>query len=252
MDKKIIIATLKMNPATKSDFLDLLAVYKESGSLQNIDFVVATPFIYLEEAIKNGFKVAAQNCFYEDLGPYTGEISALMLKNLGVKYVIVGHSERRAMGETDEMIGKKIKTVLRNGLIPILCIGETKEEKQGGKTKKILESQIKSALENWKSEIGNYQMVIAYEPVWSISTNTDGEIDTPENASKTLDLIKNILVDLKIKIEDWKFIYGGSVNQNNVQGFLKQNNIQGALVGGASLKKDEFANLLRIANSLNQ
>lgn len=251
MDKKIIIANLKMNPTNQSEFFELLAVYEKSKQLGNVDFVVAPPFIYIEQAVKNGFVVASQDCSYEDLGPHTGEVSPLMLKELGAKYVIIGHSERRAIGETDEMIKKKFIAVLRNGLTPILCIGETKEQKLLGQTEEILERQIGSVFENWKMEIKDCPVVIAYEPVWSISTNTDGQIDTPENASRTILFINKVLDGLALKGFNFMTIYGGSVNKNNIVGFLKMENIKGALVGGASLKKDEFATLLEVANSLN-
>lgn len=251
MEKKIIIANLKMNPVSKSDFFDLANSYQlEAKNLSNIELVMAASFIYLDDAIKTGCSIAAQDCFYEDFGPYTGEISPLMLKNLGVKYVIVGHSERRAMGETDEVVSKKIQAVLKNGLIPILCIGENKEEKQAGRIEEVLKTQISKAFHNISLSSSNGPIVIAYEPVWSISTNTIGEIDTPENASKMIELIKKIFGDLKLEIGNFKFIYGGSVNEQNAEDFIKQNNIQGVLVGGASLKKDEFAKILNIANSI--
>jgi len=249
MKQKLIIANLKMNPSTSEECLDLFNYYQKTAErLKNVDFVIAPPFIYLKDLIEKGAVAAAQDCFYEEAGAYTGEISTLMLKNVGVKYVILGHSERRQMGETDEMINKKLQAVLRNGLIPILCVGETKEERDSGKKEEVIRRQIIKAFNNFKLLTFNFELVIAYEPVWAIGT---GLACNPKEANKTHQFIQNILVsDLGFGISDFQIVYGGSVDSQNIGEFLKEPIIDGALVGGASLKKEEFAKILAIADSL--
>jgi len=243
-----------MNPVTEKECLDLFKHYQKTAKkLKSVEFVMAPPFVFLPAILKEKGMVAAQDCFYEDRGAYTGEISPLMLKEMGVKYVIVGHSERRRLGETDELISKKLQAVLRNALVPILCVGETKEEKEEGKTKEIIERQITNALENCKlparrslgvgGKIEN--LIIAYEPVWAIGT---GQADTPVEAGEVINFIGRIL-NSKFKIQNSKVIYGGSVDAANIGAFLEKTIIQGALVGGASLKKEEFARILEIADS---
>lgn len=245
--KRLVIANFKMNPATVAEASDLVQAYGEKAKeLEGVEFVAAPPFIFLSDAFKRGVTVAAQDCFYEDAGAYTGEISPLALKNLGAKYVIIGHSERRRMGETDEIIGKKLQAAWRSDLIPIFCVGETQVEKETGQKEAVLKRQIGQALGNLTSEIRNSQLVIAYEPVWAIGT---GLACDPDEASKTMEFIlaeiKKIITDVKLTI-----IYGGSVDANNIKGFLEKPNISGALVGGASLKKEEFAKILEIADSV--
>jgi len=243
MFKKLIIANFKMSPATEKECLDLFRHYQNTAKkLKNVEFVMAPPFVFLPAILKEKGMVAAQDCFYEDSGAYTGEISPLMLKNMGVKYIIVGHSERRQLGETDELISKKLQAVLRNALVPILCVGETKEEKEEGKTKEIIERQITNALENCKFKIKN--LIVAYEPVWAIGR---GLAENPDSASATMNFISSEIKKIISKAEI-TIIYGGSVDATNISGFLKKPIIGGALVGGASLKKEEFARVLEIAD----
>jgi triosephosphate isomerase len=245
--KKLVIANFKMNPVTVAEASYLAQIYGERvKELEGVEFVAAPPFIFLPDVFKRGIVVAAQDCFYEDAGAYTGEISPLALKNFGAQYVIIGHSERRKMGETDEIINKKLQAVWRNGLIPILCVGETQAEKETGQKETVLKKQISQALGNLALEIINSQLVIAYEPVWAIGT---GLACDPDGASKTMEFIlaeaKKIITNVEITM-----IYGGSVDANNIKGFLEKPNISGALVGGASLKKEEFVKILEIANSV--
>ena len=149
-EMKIIIANFKMNPSSEQEAENLFNYYhKKSIDLNNVEFIVAPPFLYLAKAKEFGLKVAAQNCFYEDRGAYTGEISPLMLKNLGIQYVILGHSERRKiLKEEEEMINRKLRAVLRNQLIPIVCVGETMEEREKGLTEYVIENQLASAFKN--------------------------------------------------------------------------------------------------------
>jgi len=254
MSKKLIIANFKMNPATEKECLDLFKHYQKTAKkLKNVQFVMAPPFVFLPAILKEKGMVAAQDCFYEDSGAYTGEISPLMLKNMGVKYVIVGHSERRQLGETDELISKKLQAVLRNALVPILCVGETREEKESGKKEEVIKRQISKAFSNFKfstfprPELGtkvNFKLVIAYEPVWAIGT---GLAENPDSASETMNFISSEIKKIISKAEI-TIIYGGSVDAANIGAFLEKTIIQGALVGGASLKKEEFARILEIAD----
>ena len=245
MSKKLIIANFKMNPATEKECLDLFKHYQKTAKkLKNVQFVMAPPFVFLPAILKEKGMVAAQDCFYEDSGAYTGEISPLMLKNMGVKYVIVGHSERRQLGETDELISKKLQAVLRNALVPILCVGETREEKESGKKEEVIKRQISKAFSNFKLLTLNFKLVIAYEPVWAIGT---GLAENPDSASETMNFISSEIKKI-ISKAGITIIYGGSVDAANIGAFLEKTIIQGALVGGASLKKEEFARILEIAD----
>lgn len=244
MDKKIIIFNWKMNLAD--------SVESDNGN-SNIEMVVCPPFTHIEKVKKLlplKIKLGAQNCFWENSGAYTGEISPTMLKKLGVEYVIVGHSERRKyMGETDEMINKKVSSGLKAGLKVILCVGEDLTIRKRGQeaTKGFVKKQLEKDLKNSKFLILNSKLrnhlVIAYEPVWAISTNKDGRPDTPENALEMIKFIKNTL-NSKFQIHNLKVLYGGSVNGKNIKSFVKYKEIDGALVGGASLKKDEVKKII--------
>lgn len=244
---KTIVANFKMNPTSEKEVVSLLENYQKNyENFKNVNLIIAPPFVYLDKAKNLNFSLAAQNCFYLNEGPYTGEISPLMLKNLGVQYVIVGHSERRQMGETDEIINKKIQSILNNELTPILCIGETKEEKLKGKKEEVLKNQLEKdlKLENNLSPV-NKSIFIAYEPVWAIGT---GDFCDPEEANLTHQFIKEF-IHYQFFNFDVKILYGGSVDSKNIKNFLNQLNIDGALVGGASIKKEEIAKILEIANS---
>ncbi|MEK7115155.1 MAG: triose-phosphate isomerase [Patescibacteria group bacterium] len=234
---KLIVANWKMNPVSVAEAIELA----EASDYDN--FVICPPYPFLQ-AVKSVIKKAklgAQDLFWSGpTGAYTGEVSAAELKKFGVEYVIIGHSERRKLGETNEMVAKKMAAAAKEGLIPILCIGETLEEKKAGLREKVLSEQLKigfSEIENWKLKIGN--LYIAYEPVWAISTNPNAEPDTPEETQKVIKFISNLpnIQHLKSNIQ---FLYGGSVNAENAQSFLELKDISGALVGGASLKKDQI------------
>lgn len=259
MSNKIIIANFKMNLSSKEEAIDLCQYYQQKDKeLPNVDFIAAPDFLWLEDVVKLGVATSSQDCFFEDSGAFTGEISPMILKNLGVQYCIIGHSERRMLGDTDEIINKKIKAVLKNGLIPILCVGETLEQKQSGQKEEILNNQITKALNNIPPsppKAGQpradtfHSLIVAYEPVWAIGT---GLAENPDEAEKTMEFISKILVsDFGFSISDFKIVYGGSVDVLNIASFVNKKIIQGALVGGASLKKEEFAKILEIANSSN-
>jgi len=252
--KKIIVANWKMNPASLKESSSIFnPVKKMAGTLKNVQTIICPPFVYLSEL---GKKVTGHRCvlgvqdlFYENSGAYTGEISAIMLKSLGVKYVIVGHSERRALGETDDIVNKKLSAAIKNGLVPILCVGESQRDTDA-KYLNYIRAQIKEALRNIpKNKIQN--TIIAYEPVWAIGSSGE-KADSPENTFETILFIRKVLSEIvsnKHALE-MPVLYGGSVNKKNTESFLKQGGIQGLLVGGASLSANHFSAILRIADKV--
>ncbi len=224
--KKLIVANWKMNPRTWQEAEELFNAVKETEA------VICPPFVYLRElGIMNhesGIRLGAQNVFWESQGAFTGEVSSLMLKDLGCEYIIIGHSERRKyFNETDENVNKKVKAVIEAGLIPIVCVGETEGERENNKTEEILEKEIKDGL----NEIDYSQIVIAYEPIWAIGTGNACDIEEAERMKEVIQ---------KMTSKNVKIIYGGSANADNADGYLSQANLDGLLVGGASLKPDEF------------
>jgi len=229
--KPLILANWKCNPKTLKEteklFKDILKGIK---NIEKAEIVICAPFVWLP--ILKGIKLGAQNCHWEESGPYTGEVSALMLKDLKVEYVIIGHSERRNyFHETDEIINRKLKAVLNAGLAPVLCIGE----KKGENAQEIVLNQLIQDLQGI-SEKDQGKIIIAYEPVWAISTS-GGEICSADYAKKMLEFIKQRF--------NGKIIYGGSVDSKIINNYLKIG-YEGALVGGASLKADEFINTVRV------
>ncbi|MCX7778702.1 MAG: triose-phosphate isomerase [Patescibacteria group bacterium] len=254
MKNKIFIANWKMSISlTETENLtkEILAALKKIKNLGNLEIVLCPSFTALPkvgELIKKTempICLGAQDVFWEERGAYTGEISVLMLKELGVKYIIVGHSERRNyLKEDDEMIHKKVKVILNHGLIPILCVGEKFEERQIGQKDFVIIQQVSAALDGIHFDEKN-QIVIAYEPVWVIGS---GQAVEPTEAEYTHRVIKQRLIDfLPIDFieNNVRIIYGGSVEQNNVSDFLEQENVDGVLVGGASLKTDEFLSMIK-------
>jgi len=249
--KKLIVANWKMNPQglleAKKLFLSIKNwIKKNSTLLKKTEIIICPPFVYLAPLSKllkpKNYnlkpKLGAQDLFWAKMGAFTGEISPKMLKNLGVEYVILGHSERRhILKETDEMIAKKLEAAIKNKLKPILCIGETEKERKSGKTFKILKNQLNSAIQNLKPTTYNLKpIIIAYEPVWAIGT---GNPCKPEDA-------KEVLIFLK-KLTQSSVLYGGSVNSQNAKDYIEVG-FDGLLVGGASLNKKEFIKIIK--NSL--
>lgn len=255
--KKLIIANWKCNPATLKEaqkmFLGLKAGIKNNPStLLRAEVVVCPPFVYLSEANKifksaSNVKIGSQNCFWENNGAFTGEVSPKMLKDLGVKYVILGHSERiTIMGETNEMTAKKVKTALSAGLMPVICIGETIEERKQSKTFQVIEKELKESLKNIKKQQATGGIIVAYEPLWAISTN-QGLVCTPDDALTMALYIKKIMGEIycrKAK-DNTKVLYGGSVSLNNSSNYLENEAIDGLLVGGASLNIKEFLGIVK-------
>ena len=231
----------KMNPATAPEFEALAEALRLSlSAIGGVERVVCPPSLYLSRAQQlfagSGVGVGAQNAHWEDRGAFTGEISPAMLLGV-VDYVIVGHSERRALfGETDQTVNMRTKAVLRHGLRPITCVGESLEERESGQTEAVLERQVRTALDGLTLPEG---FIVAYEPVWAIGT---GRAATGALANEAIGFIRRQVeaVAGRATAETVRILYGGSVTAANVAEFMQQPEIDGALVGGASLKADEF------------
>ncbi len=240
MRRKIIAGNWKMNKTPKQA-LELVEVLKNKITEPDCDVVFAVPFVDLYEVKKalEGTKIflAAQNMHFENSGAYTGEISAEMLSEIGVSHVIIGHSERRAyFAETDQSVNKKVLQAIKNNLVPIICVGETLEQRESGITVDLVRLQTKIALQNVDKQDAQ-NLVIAYEPIWAIGT---GKTATSEQAEEVCAAIRQVLSEIydndtaqKIRIQ-----YGGSVTGSNASELFGMENIDGGLVGGASLKED--------------
>jgi len=236
---------LKMN-TTLAEFDALARALRAScEAISGVETVVCPPFPYLVHAAEvlrdSGIAVGAQNVYWEDKGAFTGEVSALMLAGI-VEYVIVGHSERRALfGDTDETVRNRVTAALRAGLHPILCVGETLDQRKAGATGEVLERQVGVALHGLSLPPG---FVIAYEPVWAIGT---GRAATGAIANEAIGFIRSHLATVAgaEAAQTARILYGGSVTATNIAEFMREPEIDGALVGGASLRADEFTTITR-------
>ncbi|OPY55742.1 MAG: Triosephosphate isomerase [Pelotomaculum sp. PtaU1.Bin035] len=220
------------------------------GGIGNVEVVVCPPFTALAKVAEalgsTGIGVGAQDVYWEDKGAFTGEISAVMLKEAGCRYVIIGHSERRQFfGETDAFVNQKVKTVLEHGLVPIVCVGELIGERESGITEKVVRLQTEAALAGLTADQAA-GLVIAYEPVWAIGT---GKTASDADAQQVIGFIRGVVRHLfgagaagKVRIQ-----YGGSVKPQNTVGLMEQPDIDGALVGGASLDVESFAGIVKAA-----
>jgi len=235
--QNLIVANWKMNPASIAEAKNIFEGIKNGVEGVNSEVVICPPFVYLECGMSDTphLKFGAQNVYFEDKGAFTGEISTAMLKNLGVEYVIIGHSERRKyFAETDETINKKIKKALDAGLKVIFCIGETAEEREAGKKNEVLERQIKTGLDG-NENLENIN--IAYEPVWAIGTGNNCSV---EETKESVEFIRKISGVERI-------LYGGSVKSENSGAYIKESGSNGLLVGGASLNPEEFVRIVKSA-----
>jgi triosephosphate isomerase len=253
--KLIIAGNWKLNHTEKEAVELVTALRKDLIDVTTVDIVVCPTFTVLpvvhDVLLESNIALGAQNVFWEDSGAYTGEISAPLLKDIGVQYVIIGHSERRQyFGETDETVNKRIKAALKHGLTPIVCVGEVLKEREDGKTFKVIEKQCKGAFAGLTSEEIE-KIVIAYEPVWAIGT---GKTATPGQAQEVHKFIRGLLA--KFYNEDIaqaiRIQYGGSVKPENSAELMSQPDIDGALVGGASLKADSFTDIIKNSCSVTQ
>ncbi len=248
--KPLIVANWKCNPTNLDETGRLFnSIKAKVKKIKNVEIVICPPFVYLSKLFQNknlktNIKAGAQNCLWEEKGAFTGEISPLMLKDLNIDYVIIGHSERRKFfKETDEQINKKIERALVIKLRPILCVGETKNERENGKKAQVLRSQIKDGLKKVsRREIKN--IAIAYEPIWAIGTGNSCSIN--ETMSSVI-FIRKIISHLygRALAENLKILYGGSVTSENALDYVKEAGANGLLVGGASLNAKEFVKIIK-------
>jgi len=246
MRKWIVAGNWKMHNTIGESVALASAIKEGSVGLLKGEVIVAPPFTALKsvgESIKgSAVALAAQNMHYEDKGAFTGEVSPLMLKDAGCTYVIIGHSERRKyFSESDEQINLKVKKALKTGLKPMLCVGETDGERNKGVTQSVVNRQVRKALTDIGVDQINH-LVIAYEPVWAIGT---GKVATPAEAEDVHDFIRRLLVEIYgCAAADVRILYGGSVTKDNIGELIAMEDIDGALVGGASLKPDEFLGII--------
>jgi triosephosphate isomerase len=245
--RKIIAGNWKMNklPNEAMDFITNISDCANNVKCEVILCVPYTDLFYsLLTAQKTKIKIGAQNMHWEEKGAYTGEISGEMLKCINVEYVIIGHSERRMyFAETDETVNKKVKSAFKYGLNPIICVGETLEQKNNGKTNEIITNQTMLALEGLNSEqVKN--IIIAYEPIWAIGT---GVVATSNDANDSIKQIRNKIKEIygEDVANQVSILYGGSVKSSNAKEIFETSDIDGALVGGASLDVKEFENIIR-------
>lgn len=256
MKKTLIAGNWKMhlNPSQASLLLERLQ--KTVEPRQDVEVVISPNLLSLQplslQLDRRRFRLAAQNAYQKDEGAFTGEVSFSMLRGL-VHYVIIGHSERRIyFGENLKMIQEKVCASVRNGITPILCVGENSIERRAGETKQVLHDQVTSALSGLTAEEVS-SIVIAYEPVWAIST-FGGELAKPDNVKISMDFIRKQIWELygKQASEDIRILYGGSVDDKIVSGYLEIDGCDGVLVGGASLNAQKFAGMVEAAYKLNR
>ena len=246
MRRKVIAGNWKMNmlPNEAISFIEeLTPLVKDTKN----EVILCVPYTDLFYALLNvqgtNIKIGAQNMHWEEKGAYTGEVSGQMLKSIGVEYVIIGHSERRQyFAETDETVNKKIKSALANGLKPIVCVGETLEQREAGITEQIITGQVEKAFEGIEASDLS-KIIIAYEPIWAIGT---GKTATKEDANETIKQIRKKLSEIYGQNEANGVIiqYGGSVKSSNAKELFEMSDIDGGLVGGASLKAEEFSKIV--------
>jgi triosephosphate isomerase (TIM) len=251
MRRKVVAGNWKMHK-NYSEAVSLVSDLKNELINENLkcDVIVCPPFTFLEAAhtvVKSSeIQLGAQNMHFEEKGAFTGEVSAEMLKSVGCEYVILGHSERRKIfEESDETINKKVRAALAAGLRPIFCIGETLEEREGGKMFDVLGTQLKEGLKEVDAE-GMGKIIVAYEPVWAIGT---GKTATPDQAEEAHQFVRKTLGEIfdDAVAEKTVIQYGGSVKPNNAAELLAKENIDGALVGGACLEAESFLEIVRAA-----
>lgn len=249
--KNLMAGNWKMNLSRK-EAVELARTLKNTLRSPKDDVLVCPPFIHIPvvSEILEGtpIKIGAQNMFYEEKGAFTGEISPVMLKDYGVSYVIIGHSERRHIfNEPDDLLNKKVKSALDNDLIPILCVGETESQRENYEHFKVLETQIKEGLKGIHID-DPLNLVIAYEPVWAIGTGKNAQ---PEDINEMHKHIRTVIGEIYNTdfANSMRILYGGSVKPTNVDGLMIVSQINGVLVGGASLDADKFLRIIKYKGS---
>jgi triosephosphate isomerase len=247
----LVVANWKMHPGSSSAAKSLMReTAKALARTRGVDVAVAPPSVFLGELqpliAGKKLRLAAQNVFYEKLGAYTGEVSVPMLKSVGAALAIVGHSERRALGETDELVNKKARAVIAGGLAAIACVGESKRDARGDYLS-FVEKQLRAACAGVSAQALG-KLVIAYEPIWAIGTGTNA---TPHDAHEMKLFIQRILTDTygRAGAAKVRILYGGSVTAKNAGELMQDGAVDGFLVGGASLRAAEFASICRSAAS---
>ena len=248
MRTPLIAANWKMNNTVSEStrfadgFLPLVQ------DVQEVEMVICPPFTSLfplqEKLSPTRVNLGAQDIFWEEKGAFTGEVSPAMLTDVGCSYVIIGHSERRQlMGETDIMVNRKLEAALQCGLKPILCVGETLQERKNNRAREIVKMQLEGALKD--IALPGAELVIAYEPVWAIGTGVNASTD---DAQEMIGFIRDYIAKLydRSQADAIRILYGGSVKPDNIEGFMKREDIDGALVGGASLEADTLARIVRL------
>jgi len=252
MRKPFIAGNWKMNTDAHSSraLATSIAAGVERIAAETVNVAVCPPFVYLQQVAKalsaSNVAVGAQDIYFEDNGAFTGEISCEMLKDLGCAYVLVGHSERRhVISETDELVNKKIAAAINGGLLPIFCVGELLEQREAGQTEAVVTSQIKNGLAGLNAEKIS-AVTIAYEPVWAIGT---GRNATPQQAQQVHQMIRALLTEMygDTLAQNISIQYGGSAKPKNAAELMAQKDIDGLLVGGASLKADDFIAIIKDA-----
>jgi|YNPNPStandDraft_1061719.scaffolds.fasta_scaffold03181_5 triosephosphate isomerase len=252
MRRPFVAGNWKMNMERASAAALAKAVAEGAGNYPQVDIAVCPPFVYLETVAKaiagSPVMLGAQNLYPEPKGAFTGEISGPMLKDMGCQFVILGHSERRAMGESSEFVNEKVFAALECDLKPIICVGETLRQRKEGKTLAVVRRQIDGSLSGLSPE-QMQKCVIAYEPVWAIGT---GENATPEQAEEVQAEIRRLLTERfgKAVAESVRIQYGGSVKASVAADIFQKPNVDGGLIGGASLKADEFLGIVAAAQKV--
>lgn len=240
----MIAGNWKMNTTIKEATTLVRGMRGALDPIKGVEKVVCPPFISLSAVHEildgSSIKLGAQNMYFEPKGAYTGEVSPTMLSEL-CEYVILGHSERRQyFGESDDIVNKKVKAALEAGITPIMCVGERLEQNEAGKTEEVVTAQVKAGLQDIESPAG---LLIAYEPIWAIGT---GKAATSEEANATVGIIRNTVAELygRVFAEEFRILYGGSMNSANVAELVSEPEIDGGLVGGASLNAAEFISMV--------
>jgi len=253
MNKLLILGNWKMNLGI-SESTDLLIEFKKQlmPFQEALEIVICPSLVFLLRAKEiledTDIKLAAQNIFWQEKGAYTGETSVGQIIEAGCKYVVIGHSEQRQYGhETSQEVNKSVLLALPNGIRPVICIGETFDQRKDGKKNVVICDQLSRALKNVQPT-GNNLVIVAYEPVWAISTN-QGYYCQPDEAKETAAVIKSHLLELypdEVVTRNFVICYGGSINKENVKDYVDKKNYWGALVGGASTKADQFPDIIEL------
>jgi triosephosphate isomerase (TIM) len=253
MRKTIIAGNWKMYKTLKDGQELAVALRRDLYKIENVDIVICPPYtllVDLSDALEtSNIALGAQDCYWQEEGAFTGEVSCKMLKDAGCSFVIIGHSERRQyFGETNDSVNKKLKAALKAGLFPIVCVGETLAERETNKTFDVLTDHVQNGLKDITAE-DTEKIIIAYEPVWAIGT---GKTATPQQAEEVHKFIRELLSKLfgKDTADSIRIQYGGSVKPENITELMKQPDIDGALVGGASLSVESFSTIVNKASEV--